>query len=77
MNVPSAMDAATHPSKVFALGDFAGLRDDPLVLREYEAFYNTHRPHRALQQAPPLRPVPGGVANLDQFRVRRRDRAGG
>jgi hypothetical protein len=28
------------------------------VLREYEDFYNTHRPHRALKQAAPLRPLP-------------------
>jgi putative transposase len=47
------------------------------VLREYEDFYNTHRPHRALKQAAPLRPLPDGVAGLDLFRVRRRDRAGG
>ena len=47
------------------------------VLREYEDFYNTHRPHRALNQAAPLRPLPDGVADLDQVRVQRRDRAGG
>ena len=47
------------------------------VLREYEDFYNTHRPHRTLTQAAPLRPLPDGVADLEQFRVRRRDRAGG
>ena len=47
------------------------------VLREYEDFYNTHRPHRTLKQAAPLRPLPDGVTGLDQFRVRRRDRAGG
>jgi transposase InsO family protein len=47
------------------------------LLREYEAFYNTHRPHRALNQAAPLRPRPDGVADLDHFRVRRRGRAGG
>ena len=47
------------------------------VLREYEDFYNTHRPHRTLNQAAPLRPLPDGVTNLDHFRVRRRDRAGG
>ena len=28
-----------------------------IVLREYEDFYNTHRPHRALKQAAPLRPT--------------------
>jgi transposase len=48
-----------------------------IVLREYEDFYNTHRPHRALSQAAPLRPLLDSVAVLDQFRVRRRDRAGG
>jgi transposase InsO family protein len=48
-----------------------------IVLREYEDFYNRHRPHRALNQAAPLRPLPDGVTDLDQFRVQRRDRAGG
>jgi putative transposase len=47
------------------------------VLREYEDFYNTHRPHRTLNQAAPLRPLPDGVTDLDHFRVQRRDRAGG
>jgi len=47
------------------------------VLHEYEDFYNTHRPHRTLNQAAPLRPAPDGVTDLDHFRVRRRDRAGG
>jgi len=45
-----------------------------IVLREYEDFYNTHRPHRTLNQAAPL---PGGVTDLDHFRVQRRDHAGG
>ena len=48
-----------------------------IVLREYENFYNTHRPHRTLNQAAPLRPKPVGVTSLDRFRVQRRDRAGG
>ena len=48
-----------------------------IVLREYQDFYNTHRPHRALKQAAPLRPLPDGAADLDQVQVRRRDRAGG
>jgi transposase len=47
------------------------------VLREYEDFYNTHRPHRALSQAAPLRPLPDGITDLDHFRVQRRDRTGG
>ena len=53
------------------------LRHLMIVLREYEAFYNRHRPHRTLNQAAPLRSLPGGVTDLDQFRVQRRDRAGG
>ena len=48
-----------------------------MVLREYEDFYNTHRPHRTLSQAAPLHPLPDGVTDLDQFQVQRRDRAGG
>ena len=48
-----------------------------IMLREYEDFYNTHRPHRALNQAAPLRPLPESVTYLDHFRIRRRDRAGG
>jgi hypothetical protein len=47
------------------------------VLREYEDFCNTHRPHRTLNQAAPLRPLPDRLTDLDHFRVRRRDRAGG
>jgi hypothetical protein len=83
------------------------------VLREYEDFYNTHRPHRSLIQAAPhrsliqaaphrsliqaaphrsliqaaphrsliqaapLHPLPDSVTDLDHFRVRRCDRAGG
>jgi Integrase core domain len=34
-----------------------------IVLREYEDFYNTHRPHRTLKQAAPLRPLPDGIAD--------------
>ena len=31
---------------------------DPGLGREYEDFYNTHRRHRTLNQAAPLRPLP-------------------
>lgn len=47
------------------------------VLAEYESFYNEHRPHRALGQAAPLRPLPDNVVALDHFRVTHRDRIGG
>ena len=47
------------------------------LLREYESFYNEHRPHRALGQAAPLHPLPEDVVDLETLRVRRRDRAGG
>jgi putative transposase len=46
------------------------------ILAEYEDHYNRHRPHRTLQQASPLRRLPE-PANLDQFKVQRRDRLGG
>ena len=48
-----------------------------IVLREYEDFYTRHRSHRILNQAAPLSPLPDGVTDLDQFRIQRRDRAGG
>jgi putative transposase len=48
-----------------------------MVLREYEDFCNSRRPHRALDQAAPLRSLPDGVTGLDHLRVRRHDRAGG
>jgi hypothetical protein len=47
------------------------------VLAEYESFYNQHRPHRALDQAAPQRPLPDNIIDLDHFRVVRRDRIGG
>jgi putative transposase len=53
------------------------LRHLVTVLREYEDFCNSRRPHRALDQAAPLRPLPDGVTGLDHFRVRRHDRVGG
>ncbi len=47
------------------------------VLRTYVAYYNEHRPHRALQQRPPiLKPSPASAQHR-QHRVRRRDRLGG
>ena len=48
-----------------------------MVLRENEDFYNSHRPHRALNQAAPLRPLPDRIIDFDHFRVQRRDHGGG
>jgi putative transposase len=48
--------------------------------RECEAFYNEHRPHRALHAAAPLRPLPQPITEpdgLDHLDIRRRDRLGG
>ncbi|MEU0569232.1 integrase core domain-containing protein [Nonomuraea sp. NPDC005983] len=50
------------------------------ALREFETFYNEHRPHRALRQAAPLRPLSDpdiDLASITSFDVRRRDRLGG
>jgi putative transposase len=47
------------------------------VLREYENSCNTHRPHRTLNQAAPLGPLPESVTDPDHYHVRRRDRARG
>ncbi|MGK4580391.1 integrase core domain-containing protein [Kitasatospora sp. HPMI-4] len=50
------------------------------TLREFESFYNGHRPHRALGQAAPLRPLPEPITEAGQIRhleIHRRDRLGG
>ncbi|MCG0284534.1 transposase [Streptomyces sp. PSAA01] len=50
------------------------------ALREYESFYNEHRPHRALEQAAPCRPLPTPItqqAQLAHLAVHRGDRLGG
>jgi hypothetical protein len=41
------------------------LRHLRMVLREYEDFCNSHRPHRALNQAVPLRPLPERITDFD------------
>jgi putative transposase len=46
------------------------------VVAEYVAHFNDHRPHRALHQAAPLRPLPQSVSPPD-LHLRRRDRLGG
>jgi hypothetical protein len=48
--------------------------------RDYETFYNQHRPHWALRAAAPLRPLPQPITEpdrLDHLDVRRRGRLDG
>jgi transposase InsO family protein len=45
------------------------------ILTEYETHFNEHRPHRALNQASPLRALPDPI-DAD-IKVTRRDRLGG
>jgi transposase InsO family protein len=47
------------------------------ALSEYVDHYNTHRPHRSLDQAAPLRALPAAPPDDDNVRVLRRDRLGG
>ena len=50
------------------------------ALREFESFYNGHRPHQAMDQAAPLHALPepitdqNRIAHLD---IHRHDRVGG
>jgi putative transposase len=46
------------------------------VLAQYLVYFNAHRPHRTLNQAAPLQPLPP-PASPSQLRVRRRDQLGG
>ena len=46
------------------------------ILREYEIHHNQHRPHRSLNAAAPLKPLPEPV-DLEHYRVRRQARIGG
>ena len=50
------------------------------ALREFEHFYNGHRPHQGIANARPLRPLPAPLAapgQIASLRIRRRDRLGG
>jgi putative transposase len=54
----------------------AGERHLRLVLGEYAKHYNTHRPHRSLQQNPPAGRPHTPDPDADNW-VQRRDRLGG
>jgi transposase InsO family protein len=50
------------------------------TLREFEHFYNGHRPHQGIANARPLHPLPAALTAPDQnatLHIRRRDRLGG
>jgi transposase InsO family protein len=49
------------------------------ALRQFEQFYNEHRPHQGIANARPLRPLPAPLTDPDQIThldIRRRDRLG-
>jgi len=46
------------------------------ILRQYETHHNQHRPHRSLNSAAPLKPLPESV-DLEQHRIRRHARVSG
>jgi transposase InsO family protein len=50
------------------------------ALREYEIFYNAHRPHQGIANARPLTPLPEPISDrgrLAHLNIHRRDRLGG
>jgi putative transposase len=51
-------------------------RHAAIVLREFQHHYNDHRPHRALGQAAPLRPLRHHTPT-QIHKIQRRDRVGG
>jgi putative transposase len=50
------------------------------ALREYEQFYNRHRPHQGIANVRPLKPLPEPITDPDQLarlNIHRHDRLGG
>ncbi|MER8162402.1 hypothetical protein [Streptomyces sp. NPDC094472] len=48
--------------------------------RDFEQFFNEHRPHQGIANARPLHPLPPSIAdpvNIARLNIRRRDRLGG
>ena len=46
------------------------------ILRQYEIHHNQHRPHRSLDGAAPLKPLPEPI-DFEQYRARKQARVGG
>ena len=50
------------------------------ALREFESFYNEHRPHQGIANARPLTPLPEPITDPDRLahlNIHRHDRLGG
>jgi hypothetical protein len=50
------------------------------ALREFEQFYNGHRPHQGIANARPLHALPSAIPSADidaRLRIHRHDRLGG
>jgi putative transposase len=50
------------------------------ALREYEQFYNSHRPHQGIANARPLQPLPSPItdhAETTRLNIHRHHRLGG
>ncbi|WP_233605883.1 integrase core domain-containing protein [Micromonospora sp. Llam0] len=50
------------------------------ALRQYETFYNEHRPHQGIANVRPLAPLPEPITDPDRLahlNIHRRDRSGG
>jgi transposase InsO family protein len=54
-----------------------GRRHLERVLLEYKRHYNDHRPHRALDQRPPVRSPTTSIQSQRHPEINRRDRLGG
>ncbi len=52
------------------------VRGENLILCQYETHHNQHRPHRSLNSAAPLKPLPEPV-DLERYHVRRHARISG
>jgi hypothetical protein len=71
--------AGLHPVPAVVVGGFG----PPLAVlrrREYERFYNLHRPHQGMANVRPLKPLSEPItdpATITHLHIRRHDRLGG